>query len=171
MNRTVLFLLGVILLAGCTAPFLGGGPQEEPVKVSLNNTASETNSFAVWVVKGGIEDKSIQVRYEDGGQDKASPEGELSTYRFPPRNVNVTSVELPNESSVLKGKYDLGPGQSTLLSIEEFSIGWTVVVVHYQDGNVISIVQATCEGESLVALRVVTNDGEPVGGVPTVSCV
>jgi hypothetical protein len=155
MRPLSLVCLGVLLiLAGCTAgPFAGLFGQEDSVTVSVNNSDNVTHTFEVSVVKLPAD---ATVRRDDG----LSGEVELGrggvTTNEPGDNHTYTAVELP-DSAKLHGRYTLGPREMNKSSIEEFPRNFAVVVVIYEEDEIVSWVSSTCDG-SLVFLEVTMYD-------------
>lgn len=160
----LLCLAALLVLAGCTAGPLGGPTEQDPPpRVVLNNSANGTQTFTVWVVEGEIHPDEIAIHKKSGEVDNASPGEGLSTYYLGGDYGNVSSVELPANRSRLLGRYTLAPEETSRSSVENFTIGSTIVVSLSERGRVIELTVANCDEQALVGLEV-TSRSDPSGG-------
>ncbi|QIO25361.1 hypothetical protein [Haloarcula sp. JP-L23] len=75
------------------------------------------------------------------------------------------------ESSRLYGRYILEPGEENESSIQNFSRNAAlVVVVHRDDGEIISWVSANCDDLALVGLEVTAQSNPPGGTSAAYEC-
>lgn len=165
-------ILGLLLfVAGCTAiPFGGPSEQEHPVKVVLNNSANQTQTFTVWVVTGEVQPDGIIIYKKNGEIDNASPGQGLSSYYLGGDYGHVTSVEPPPNRSRLHGQYVLSRGETKRSTVENFTIGSTIVVSLAEHGRVIELTTANCDEQSLVGLEVVSRPTPPGGASAAYGC-
>lgn len=172
-NRSLAVLtLGLLLLAaGCSAvPFVGQSEQDLPVRVVLNNSANQTQTFTVWVVTGEVQPDGITIYKKNGEVDNASPGQGLSDYYLGGDYGYVTSVEPPPNRSRLHGQYVLSPGEMNRSTVEDFTIGSTIVISLDEDGRVIELTTANCGGRSLVGLEVHSRPNPPGGASAAYGC-
>lgn len=167
---SVLILGLLLLVAGCTAmPFGGPSEQERPVRVVLNNSANQTQTFTVWVVTGEVEPDGITIYQKNGEVDNASPGEGLSSY-YLGGDVYVTSVEPPPNRSRLHGQYVVSPGEVKRSPVENFTIGSTIVVSLAENGRVIELIAANCDEQSLAGIEVVSRPNPPGGAFAAYGC-
>lgn len=167
----LLCLATLLVLAGCTAgPLNGPTEQDQPPRVVLNNSADETQTFTVWVVEGEIQPDEITIYKKSGEVDNASPGEGLSTYHLGGDYGNVTSVEPPANRSRLLGRYTLAPGKASRSSVENFTVGSTIVVSLSERGRVIELTVANCDEQALVGLEVTSRPNPPGGASASYGC-
>lgn len=145
--------LGLLLLfTGCTAiPFSGLSAQERPVRVVLENSANETQTFEVWVVERS---STVETRRSDGLTANWSIGQGLATASSGP--YPWTKFEFP-DSARLHGRFTLKPGEVNRTTIREFPRDLAVVVVLYQDPGISGWwASANCDDQALVGLEVHT---------------
>ena len=153
-----LCLIMFLILAGCTAGPLGNPPQQEkPVPVVINNSANVTQTFEIWVVEGELNNNEVKIIKKNGKNDSASPGGGLTIYRLDGGYGYVTSIEVPSNRSRLHDQFMLAPNNENESIIENSTIGSTVMVVHSENGRVVSLVAAKCSEQSLVGLKVTSH--------------
>lgn len=175
-NKRILgvLILGVsVLIAGCGAiPSGSPSEQESPVMVVLNNSGNQTQTATVWVVDGVINqhDDGILLRLRNGEVDKASPGEGVSNHNLDGDSSYVTSVEPPPDRSRLHSRLTVAPGDSNHSTVENFTIGSTIVVSVSEDDRVISLVAANCAGQALVGLEVVGYPNPPGGVFASYEC-
>jgi len=161
----------LLVLAGCAAGPLGISPeQERPPTVVLNNSASEPQTFTVWVVEGEIQPDEISIYKESGEIDNASPGEGLSTYYLGGDYGNVTSVEPPANRSRLLGQYTLDSGEMRQRSVENFTVGSTIVISISESGRVIELTAANCDEQALVGIEVTSRIDPPGGAFASYGC-
>lgn len=167
----LLCLATLLVLTGCTAgPFGGPTEQDRPVELVFNNSANATQTFEVWVVEGEIHPDEITIYKEDGEVDNASPGEGLSTYYLGGDYGNVTSVAPPANRSRLLGQYTLAPDEISRSSVENFTIGSTIVVSLSESGRVIELTAANCDEQALVGLEVTSRPDPPGGASASYGC-
>ena len=140
-------VIGLLLLAaGCTAmPFGGPSEQERPVRVVLNNSADQTQTFTVWVVTGEVQPDGITIYRKNREVDTASPGQGLSSYYLGGDYDCVTSVDPPPNRSGLHGQYVVSPGEAKRSTVENYTIGSTIVVSLAERDRVIELTAANCD--------------------------
>lgn len=170
----ILALLGIValvVLSGCTAGPFGEPPeQDQPPRVVLNNSANETQTFTVWVVEGEIHPDEITIYKQDREIDNASLREGLSTYHLGGDYGNVTSVGPPANRSRLLGRYTLAPGEASRSSIENFTVGSTIVISLSESGRVIELTVTNCDEQALVGLEVTSRPDPPGGASASYGC-
>lgn len=149
--------LGLLLfVAGCTAiPFGGLSAQERPVRVGLDNSANETQTFEVWVVERS---STVATRRSDGITVNWSIGQGLATTSSGP--YPWTKFEFP-DSARLHGRFTLEPGEVNRTTVREFPRNFAVVVVLYQDPGISGWwASANCDDQALVGLEVHTRPSQ-----------
>lgn len=169
--RYTLCLIVLLMLAGCTIGSFGDQPeQEQPVELAFNNTYNESRTFRVWVVKGEIQPDGIVIHKKSGEVDDASPGEGLSSYQLGGDYGYVTSIEPPPDRSQFFGELVLQPGEVSRKSIENFTVGSTVVVSMSKNGRVIELTTANCAGQALVGLALTVRHKPPGDAIAAYEC-
>jgi hypothetical protein len=144
------FLFILLFLTGCAVGPLGGpSEQEQPVALSLNNSANVTQTFEVWVATS---EANVTIRLNDSRTVNTSISQGLTTassgdYYY------YTAVE-PSHSAQIHGRFTVEPGEERQSSIENFSLNSVVVVVLYQDNKSGWWASAYCSDGALIGLGV-----------------
>ncbi len=170
---TISFLCfaGLLILTGClTSPFGMPSEQERPVTVIVNNSANVTQTFTVWVVEGEIQPDGVTIYKKNGEVDNASPGEGLSSYYLGDDYGYATAVEPPANRSRLHGRYTLPPSEQRRTTVNNFTIGSTIVVSLSENGRVIELTAANCAEQALVGLEVHSSPTPPGGAWAGYDC-
>jgi len=155
MRAHLIICLGILLIAGCAAvPFDGPSEQDRPVKVVLNNSANETQTFEVWVVKRS---ETVWTRRSDGLAGNWSIGQGVGTRSSGPHPW--TEVDLP-DSARLHSRIMLEPGDENRSTIENFPRNYAVVVVLYQENVSGWWASASCDDRALIGIEVISTPSQ-----------
>ena len=169
--RTVLCLVLIVGLAGCTAaPFNGLSEQERPVTVIANNSANITHTFTVWRADGELNSGEVVIKRKARRDTRVSPGQGLSSYRFDNDSGYVTSIVFPSNHSKSHARYVLEPGEANKTTVENFTVGSTIMVVVSVNDRVVELITANCGEATLVGLEVHTYPNPPGGARAGYEC-
>lgn len=167
------YLAVLLILMGCiSTPFGGPSVQERPVPVIMNNSANVTQTFTVWVVEGEITLHSggVKIYKRNGEVDNASPGEGLSTYYLGDDYGYVTAVELPANRSRLHSQYTVRPSEQRRITINNSTIGSTIVVSLSENGRIIHLTAVHCSEQAIGGLEVHSYPTPPGGAWAGYEC-
>lgn len=150
----VLCVAALLALSGCT---FGGGVEQGPIDVTVNNAANATHTFDVFLVDGAVDEPDVRLVHRDRPLDATTLGDGLSTYKLDGNGNYVQRVELPANGTTEYGTLALAANESASVTIDA-ATGSTVVVVVSRDGQAVSLVSVHC-GDGAIQYLDVTMRG------------
>lgn len=160
----VLVVALAVLLAGCAGLSGESAGQQEPVTLELENVANDTHTFESWVVELPA---NITI-HRSGNRSSTVAIGEAGIQTYSPGDVQIMTGVDPPASAMQYSRAELSPDEQTQREFTELPAEFAIlVVVTAPDGDVASIVDATCTGGDFVGLSVTMR---PYGTDSALSC-